>query len=298
MRKIFAFILYYLFYFKIRKEIKQNDTILSIYGHDTTASSFEKLILWLQKKEYNFISSNDLYLYLKGGSLIHKRNVWITFDDGWKSNYDGILPLLEKYKIPVTFFIATKGVEDGYFWFNQSKENRKSIYYKNIQELWEMPDINRKKIISKLPPYSGKRVVMNKTELHNLSQSTYVTIANHTDDHVMSDNCTKQELEQEIKICENKIKNWSGINCAKIYSYPNGNKDKKSEHLIKQLGYKMAATTKMGRIYESDNPYNLCRCEFKNNASWRENILQIYGIWTPFFFKIKKIIGINNIDEK
>ena len=282
-----------LYYFKVLQESKKMDSVLSIYGHDISKKNFEDLVNWLQKRNYEFITQYELQDYLNGKLPCNKKYVWMSFDDGWKSNYDNVFPVLKKYAVPATIFVATKGIEDGYFWFNKAFCNRKSIYYTEIQELWEMPNSKRVGIISKLPYERTVRKTMIPDELKEMTESGLVYWGNHTDDHVMSDNCTDEELATEIKICQEKMREWTGQDCNFIYSYPNGNIDDISEKIIKKLGFQMATTTEQDRIYPDTDIFRIPRMEFKD-VSLTENILHIYGIWTPFFNKVKKLFGIKN----
>ena len=292
MRYFIAKILYWFCYFKVKRESGRNDSVLSIYGHDISRKNFGDLVKWLLKKKYKFITPYELQNYLQGKLPVDKY-VWMSFDDGWKSNYDNVFPVLKQYNVPVTIFIATKGIEDGYFWFDVAFANRKSSYYKEIQELWEMPNIKRVEIVSKLPVKDFVRKTMTHEELKVMTESGLVYWGNHTDDHVMSDNCTDNELINEIKICQEKMKRWTGIDCNYIYSYPNGNMDERSEKVIRKMGFQLATTTEQNRIYPNNDIFRIPRMEFKD-VSLIENTLHIYGIWTPFFNKIKRVLGIKN----
>lgn len=293
MRKLFAFILYIYIYFRIKRISKDKNTILSIYGHNPESKSIEKVINWLIKKGYNFISPIEL-VDLINGKIIIDKPVWLSFDDGWKNNYYELLPLVEKYKIPFTIFVSTKAIDDGYFWWNIARENRDSNMYKTIDSLWTMPNQNRKDIISMLPLYKGERMAMNREELKKISESDYIYIANHTDDHVICDTCKNEELEKEILKCESKIKEITDKDCFKIFSYPNGDFDNQSIEVLKELDYKLAVTTNLGFYCKDTGIYELPRNVLPDNASLYESILNIYGLWTPFFNGIKKMFRIKS----
>ncbi len=293
MRKIIAYILYIIYLPKIIKESKRCDSLLTIYGHDISLNSFENLIKWLLKKDYYFISCYELFDYINGNLSDKKKYVWLSFDDGWKSNYNNVFPILKKYNIPATIFVATKGIEDGYFWFNKARYNRNSIFYKDIKELWEMPNQNRVEIIEKLEMKKDYRLTMNPDELKEITSSGLICWGNHTNDHVMSDKCKEDELKNEIFLCNEKIKQWTGKDSNFIYSYPNGNFDGNSERIVREMGFKMATTTEMDRTFKNTNPFSIPRTEFKE-VSLKENILHIYNIWTPFFDKLKRTFNIQS----
>jgi peptidoglycan/xylan/chitin deacetylase (PgdA/CDA1 family) len=59
--------------------------------------------LQFYKKYFHIISLDDYY----GNRFSEERfNICITFDDGFTNNYKYVLPLMNKYHVPVTFFVT------------------------------------------------------------------------------------------------------------------------------------------------------------------------------------------------
>ena len=293
MRTIIAKVLYLFYFFKVRKELQRTDSILAIYGHDQKAKPFEEIVSWFLKKGFRFITPRELYLYVKGEKPITEKLVWLSFDDGWRSNYTDVFPVLQKYQVPATIFVATKGIEDGYFWFTQAFQNRNSSLYNEVGELWTMSNQDRVKTIGQLPSYIGNRITLNADEMKEMSASQTVNWGNHTHDHVMSDMCFVDELKDEIQKCRCRLTALTGSDGNYIYSYPNGNYDDRTASVLREMNFAMAATTHIGRVFPNTDPFKINRNEFKNGCL-EENIMQCFGIWTTFFNRIKSIMGIKN----
>lgn len=72
-----------------------------------TPQNFEKQMDYLHKKAFNIISLDKCVEFFKQGRNLLKKTVCITFDDGYKDNYENAFPILKKYKFPATIFLIT-----------------------------------------------------------------------------------------------------------------------------------------------------------------------------------------------
>ena len=85
---------------------------------DTTPAEFEQQIATL-RRYFTLIGLEELRSHLAGGPLPPNPAV-LTFDDGYRDCYDRALPILLKYGVKATFFIATSYVsERRVFWWDR-----------------------------------------------------------------------------------------------------------------------------------------------------------------------------------
>src|SRR5262245_54987300 len=76
------------------------------YVFDDQIGAFERKILFL-KKHGRFVSADDIReIILKG--VPAKENLFhISFDDGFRNIIRNAVPILEKYRVPSTFFVPS-----------------------------------------------------------------------------------------------------------------------------------------------------------------------------------------------
>src|SRR5438874_5674432 len=79
-------------------------------GTEITPAAFEAEMKELKDKGITVISMQDLHAWKRGEKNVPPRYTVITFDDGWKSQYEVAWPILKKFGYPVTMFIYTEGV--------------------------------------------------------------------------------------------------------------------------------------------------------------------------------------------
>lgn len=69
---------------------------------------FEQHLAYLKARGYQTISFYDLIYHLTLGWPLPKKPVILTFDDGYRDNYENAFPLLKKYGFTATFFVITE----------------------------------------------------------------------------------------------------------------------------------------------------------------------------------------------
>ncbi len=72
---------------------------------------FESALLYLHAR-YNFVSYPELHAHVYEGAPLPPKAVHLSFDDGFVECYRVVRPLLKKYAIPCTFFVATDWIDN------------------------------------------------------------------------------------------------------------------------------------------------------------------------------------------
>lgn len=99
------------------------------YGRGLTVNpiKFEEQISYLTKQGYNTISLTDLYDAMYRDGSIPAKPIILTFDDGYRDNYDYAFRILQKYGKKGTFFVISNAVSgNSYLTADQIKEMSKA----------------------------------------------------------------------------------------------------------------------------------------------------------------------------
>jgi peptidoglycan/xylan/chitin deacetylase (PgdA/CDA1 family) len=95
-------------YHRFVNQVRRPDT-------EITPQMFEQQMQELKDRGITVIGMQDFLAWKRGEKNIPPRCAIITFDDGWKSQYDVAWPIMKKFGYPFTLFIYTEGVRGGHF---------------------------------------------------------------------------------------------------------------------------------------------------------------------------------------
>lgn len=148
-----------------------------------TTTAFESQLKWLKDNQYTVIPLKTLVNYLQGeGPPPPSKSVVITADDGHKSVYTQMLPLVRQYNIPVTLFIYPSAISNAQYaltWEQLKELQQTGLFDIQGHTFWH-PNFNHEK--KKLSPVDYQKFVetqlsKSKTVLEKKSDTQVTLLA-------------------------------------------------------------------------------------------------------------------------
>lgn len=279
MKKLFSMCLYSIFKHINRKKMK----VLSLYFHNPSPENFELIIKWAIKKKYNFIDLETFIKYLNAEISLNEKSIYFSFDDGWNGNIE-LIPICEKYNVPITIFVSIEPVISGNFWWEYFKNGKDA--YKKINRIKLLPEdkfkeeINKAKLNNKL-----ERTAITESELDLLNSHSLVNIQSHSYTHPILTNLKEDSLDFDLKASKEYLED--KLN-KEIYAfcYPNGSFEEREVSFTKKY-YKYAFSTIQDFPQINSNLYTIPRIALTDDY-W-SNLAKISGGWKVFKQVLNKI---------
>lgn len=259
------------------------------------------------KKWYKVISLDELIDNLNDNKKFTSPTIILTFDDGYKSNYTLVYPILKKLNLPATIFLTSGliGSEKG-LWIDELEnmllytpiksftlseifkdevlsintlKDKREIKDRIFSHLLYTDNNRRRKYINKLRKIlkvkndiiktEKNRIMLNWEEIKEMA--TYnITFGAHTLTHPALTCISFEEAATEITESKKIIENHIGIS-VKHFAIPNGKDNDFNEPLrqfCKKIGFKSIASANYGVINNNNkNPYCLKRISAYSSLS-------------------------------
>lgn len=212
------------------------------------AENFEKQIRFY-KKHFNFCYPEDFF----AGKCAKGINVLITFDDGYKDNYDIALPILKTHDAAAVFFITTNYIDsNNWLWHDRVRYLVVAGKINADEAEHQLKRMNRgfavdeafKDKIETLFQEAPKRLMMNWAEVKQLADNGFV-IGAHTANHKVLSSLDENEQQNEIETSINEIKQNLKIK-TEHFAFPNGLYNQTTLDILEANNIKYAYTTKNG----------------------------------------------------
>ena len=260
---------------------------------ETSTSDFEKQIVHLAKN-YKIISLDEIVHRIKNRRPI-RRCVAITFDDGFRDNYEIAYPILRKYNVPATIFLTTGYIDSGtapwfiklrYIFMQTAKthfhlshkgaiishpmhtkdeklaaSDRAMAYLKNCPDEERLPLLDR--LCEKLgvSTFEGLNDLMLTWNQIKEMAGHSISFGAHTVNHPILSRTSMEIAEREIQESKKTIEEKIGRPVTS-FAYPFGKKSQYNADIfpiLQNCGFECAVTTNVATNIYDTNLYELNR---------------------------------------
>lgn len=151
--------------------------------------------------------------------------VALTFDDGYRSFFDEVVPVLREFDAPATVFVVSQTLEDDDFVHDAE--------------------------LSPAPSY------MTASELASLADSELVTVGNHTRSHPRLSALDDERVVTEIRGAQETLEAHLGVSVDR-FSYPHGDYDQCSLATVRE-SHDYGVTVEPGSVADAPDRYRIPR---------------------------------------
>ena len=287
----------------------------------TTPQDFDREIRYLYNK-YKIISLDELSTALRKFETLPCKTAVITIDDGYKDVFLNVYPILRRYNVPATIFLATGYIGTGVlFWWDKVGyvlwhtklktlelgdlgnyslgvvENRLTAARAITNRLAVLPEHKKGEMINQLVKVSGvdiprniaSELILSWDEIKEMSRNQ-VYFGAHTVSHPILSKISLESAKSEILESKRKIEGEVGREVV-TFCYPDGRLDDVNddiEEILESSGFKCAVTTSPQAFVSSrSKPYELPRISGEPNFDIFE--LFVSGVYLDSFAKLSRI---------
>ncbi|MBA2874590.1 polysaccharide deacetylase family protein [Thermaerobacillus caldiproteolyticus] len=197
------------------------------YKNQPTVVSYEEFVKQMRLLHdygYHTITLHQLERFLKGKIDLPAKSMMIHFDDGLKTNYVYAYPILKKYGFHAAAFLITSRNSRPLKPFNPD-----DYQFLNWKEIEKMGDVFE--------------FASHTHALHNRGKDGIGNLVKEPREVVKADLLLSRKL----------------LHGTTYFTYPFGQYKKETIDILKETGFTMAFTTKIGTVKPGDDPYQLKR---------------------------------------
>ena len=208
-----------------------------------TPFAFARQMCWLREEGWAILPLPEALRRLESGELPPKAAA-ITFDDGYRDNYDEAAPVLSGMNFPATIFPVTAFVLEEAEHRRYRGRNPK-VPYLTVEQIRQM-----------------KRGGFD--------------FGGHTHTHPLLSTISCEEAQDEILRAKKLLEEWTGEKST-LFAYPNGIYGKEHFRILDALGYEAALSVRPGANRPGTYRFALLRTEVSGRDSLGDFIRKMNG---------------------
>lgn len=273
----------------LHRVVNQRSILIDNRLMEITPQFLEKAVLEYKKKNYQFVSIDDVYKMAVEKKHPRQKFVCFTFDDGYTDNYEIAYPIFKKYNIPFAIYITTDfpNLKAILWWYalediilNNSvvklgdgseyvcnDMDEKNIAFRTIREkIFELQSGGSiKSVVEQLfvnydLSYENivKENALNWEQIKLLANDPICTIGSHTVSHSALDKLEEKAIVFEMEKSNSEIEKYLQKK-VEHFAYPYGRTNREVLEAVKDAKYKTALLANGGKIRRDVQLFELKR---------------------------------------
>ena len=204
----------FIFYHKI--DVPPADA--RIRGGYTPRKRFAKQMAFLKNQGSIFYTVSEMIEYYRENGSFPSRGLAITFDDGWKDNYENAFPILREFGIKATIFLISSCL--GQVSIKAQSEGESAREHLSLENVLEMSEHGNE-------------------------------FGSHTLNHKLLDRIPIDEVKTEVMESKRQIEELLNKPC-KVFAYPGGHYNEDARRAVEEAGYIAGFSTTYGPTDQFD----------------------------------------------
>jgi peptidoglycan/xylan/chitin deacetylase (PgdA/CDA1 family) len=241
------------------------------------AAWFDDVISFLRSK-YTFVDIESLYQYYLGRITL-ENSCHITVDDGHKSFYDVVFPVLKRHRVPASIYVSPRICEQkANYWFQEVQGYDQNQFKRIISDMLGVPlnilepysidsllktrsihqiheIIERYRKVARAPQKEFQNMTVQS--LKEVERSGLITIGAHTISHpvlrIEDDANSQYEISQSVSELSNLLNRK-----VEYFTYPNGipalDFAERERRYLRAIGIRLALTSEPRNLSITDDP--------------------------------------------
>ena len=263
---------------------------------------FEWILSYVGAMGYRFVPLEKMHADIQESRLL--REAVVTFDDGFRDQYENAYPVLKRWRIPATLFLITSTVDaTSLLWLHKlyillghmdaqeaqaavkdyvGREHAGLSFYEAVRRVVCSPDRARMhRFIDGLAQRLGwtseeearwARQVYLTSEQIRVMRDNGVAVESHGHEHLPVDSVSPADIRRDILQSTSWIEEHLGYR-ARFFGYPFGFVSPVSVQVLRELGCVGACTTEHRPLRAGEDPFALPRVyrdgDHRARFAWR-----------------------------
>lgn len=219
--------------------------------------AFEAQMAFLAASGRPVIRLEDALPALRGAARLPPRAVAITFDDGFRDNYDFAVPVLERFKMPATFFVVTDhvGTERCIERYEGCCEDDRVLSWGQVGEM--------------------------RARGH--------AIGGHSRSHRELGHLSEDDVADEVAGCRREIEARTGV-APRLFCYPRGSEGPGVRRQVARAGFEGACTVSPGTNTAGIDPLGLKRTEIAGGDTVEDFGRKLEGLFDGWHKLVQRVV--------